>query len=466
MTARRTTRSQRSRAARQRRLFAEQLEPRMMLHGGDQALGAFYLPPQFRLGGDEAFLSGPAKGEPLQVAIEFLEGHAAELGLNTTDLESYVVSDQYTDEHSGITHIYLRQTFNGLEVMNADLSIHISPRGEVIHTTSSFVRDAQVVGEPGPPLVVSASQAFKEWSDDLGFGLLATPQVVTVDSDSPDAPTTLDVGSSLIEDVSARLVYVPTAEGLELAWRLDVHSADYTLWFDAFVDAGTGEPIYTDDQIGHASYNVYARPVQSPNDGSRSIQTDPQDVLASPFGWHDTNGAAGAEFTDTRGNNVSAQEDVNADDAGGFRPSGGASLDFNFPLDTTQDPATYQSAAIANAFYWVNLLHDVHYQYGFTEAAGNFQVNNYGRGGLGNDPVIVDIQDGGAGGDGFAALPDGQSPRMTLHRRSNPYRDSALDTDILVHEFGHGISGAFDRRSGKCFCTQCQAKPGDERRLG
>ncbi|QDU31357.1 Calcium-dependent protease precursor [Anatilimnocola aggregata] len=440
MANRSANRIRRSHAVKRRRLLAEKLEPRMMLHGGDESLDTFYLPPQHRLGGDATFLSGPKQGAPLQIAVDFLKEHAADLGLNAADLESSLVSDQYTDEHSGVTHIYLQQIFNGLEVMSADLSIHVSDRGEVIHATSSFVGDVRVVEDLRPRFVISAPQAFLAWNDDFGLSSLTVPQVTSVTSDVSAAAVTLSVKDQMLDDVAAKLVYVPTAKGLELAWRLDVHSRDYTSWFDAFVDAETGESLYTDDRIGHATYNVYSRPVQSPYDGSRSVLTDPHDTLASPFGWHDTNGAAGSEFTDTRGNNVLAQEDLNADNTGGSRPSGGASLGFNFPFEASQDPANYQSAAITNAFYWINLLHDIHYQYGFTEAAGNFQVNNYGRGGLGNDPVIVDIQDGDGGGDGFAALPDGQSPRMTLHRRSNPFRDSAFDTDILVHEYGHGIS--------------------------
>ena len=91
--------------------------------------------------------------------------------------------------------------------------------------------------------------------------------------------------------------------------------------------------------------------------------------LRTDYSWHDTNGAAGPEFTDTRGNNALVQEDVNHDNVGGFRPSGGANLKLNFPLNTALDPANYQSAAITNAFYWVNLPHDVHYQYGFTQTA-------------------------------------------------------------------------------------------------
>ncbi len=40
------------------------------------------------------------------------------------------------------------------------------------------------------------------------------------------------------------------------------------------------------------------------------------------------------------------------------------------------------------------MLHDIFYEYGFDEASGNFQQNNYGNGGNGNDFVYADAQDG------------------------------------------------------------------------
>src|SRR5262249_9789439 len=175
----------------------------------------------------------------------------------------------------------------------------------------------------------------------------------------------------------------------------------------------------------------------------RAIVPTTHAATASPFGWPDTNGAGGAEFPDTRGNNVSAQEDTDANDTGGFRPSGGATLNFNFPLDLTQDPGAYQSAAITQLFYVNNLLHDIHYHYGFTEAAGNFQVNDYGRGGVGSDPVQADAQDGsGYDNANLATPPDGLSPRMQMYvfYSTFPNRDGDLDNGIIIHEYGHGVS--------------------------
>lgn len=70
--------------------------------------------------------------------------------------------------------------------------------------------------------------------------------------------------------------------------------------------------------------------------GPRTLVTDPADATASPFGWHDINGAAGAEYTYPRGNNVYAFEDSDGNGAppsGTPGPSGGASLKFDFPFD-------------------------------------------------------------------------------------------------------------------------------------
>ena len=59
------------------------------------------------------------------------------------------------------------------------------------------------------------------------------------------------------------------------------------------------------DYVDHeGAYNVFAIPKENPDDGPRTLEVDPAVAPASPFGWHDTNGIAGAEFTITRGNNV------------------------------------------------------------------------------------------------------------------------------------------------------------------
>jgi len=145
------------------------------------------------------------------------------------------------------------------------------------------------------------------------------------------------------------------------------------------------------------------------------LVSEPSDDIASPFGWHDTDGVSGADFTITRGNNVWAQEDRNGDNGVGHAPEGTATLTFDFPLDLDQPAAGYENAAITNLFYHNNMMHDIWYKYGFDEASGNFQSNNYGNGGLGNDFVRADAQDGsGTNNATFGTPPDGGSGVMTM----------------------------------------------------
>lgn len=208
-----------------------------------------------------------------------------------------------------------------------------------------------------------------------------------------------------------------------------------------------------------AAYEVFARPKEYPDDGPRTIEVDPALAGgdASPFGWHDTDGVAGAEYTTTRGNNAHAYTDVDADNAPdmGGAPDGGAALEFLFPLDLAADPASYRPAAVTNAFYWCNVLHDVLYRHGFDEAAGNFQEANYGRGGVGGDPVLVEVQEGAfTNGVTVTSPADGGSPRLQLgvFTLTSPRRDSALESYVIAYAYSRAVTM---RLVGGPFDTTC-----------
>ncbi len=140
-----------------------------------------------------------------------------------------------------------------------------------------------------------------------------------------------------------------------------------------------------------------------------------ENLNASPYGWHDTNGAPGAEYEITRGNNVWAKEDISGTNTGGASADGGPDLNFDFAFDFNENPNLSIDASIVNLFYGSNIMHDIFYQYGFNEASGNFQQNNYGLGGIGNDYVNADAQDGsGTNNANFATPGDGGKPRMQM----------------------------------------------------
>src|SRR5690606_16666540 len=109
---------------------------------------------------------------------------------------------------------------------------------------------------------------------------------------------------------------------------------------------------------------VYPFPTESPSHGSQTLVNEPADAFASPFGWHDTNGQSGAEYTITRGNNVLASEDLQDNDTPGYSPDGGANLLFDQAYAPPMQPLNYLDASITNMFYACNVLHDVLHHYG------------------------------------------------------------------------------------------------------
>jgi extracellular elastinolytic metalloproteinase len=406
-----------------------------------------YVPPTRMLqGAAGGFLSPARQGDPLSIAKQFLTAHAGDLSLTPLDVSQALVTDQYTDQPSGVTHIYMRETFNGLPVVGADLGIHLMSDGSVINANSSFIPGlgaSQTGLVPSPQLdpITALPHAA------AALGVVTGPLTLLVGSSA--TATIISAPSLSLDPIPAKLQYFATKNGAQLGWdfvlRLPNHDGD---WYDIGVSTSDGSTLFANNWTDHiAQYNVFPIPTKAPNDGSRQLVADPSDPLASPFGWQDTNGVAGADSTITSGNNVSAQDDADANNVitpgTTVQPNGGAALNFDFPLDLTQSPSAYRSAAVTNLYYWNNIIHDIHYHYGFTEAAGNFQVNNYGRGGFDNDPVQADAQDGsGTNNANFATPPDGSSGRMQMYlwNQTSPGRDGDLDATIMVHEYGHGVS--------------------------
>ncbi|MBC7856041.1 MAG: M36 family metallopeptidase [Pirellulaceae bacterium] len=434
--------------ASKRRLFLEQLERRDLMAIAELAA----LPDQYYLASPnvDAYLTAPQLGARATLAINYLRANASTFGLTAADLNHYEVTNSYFSQVGGVDHVYLRQTYNGLPIANAVANVSLKPDGRVISASASFVPGLiEPSPNPGPTPYIPADFAVRRVASAHGMSF---EQSITTSSPASgrNMRTVLRAPNMSAKDIVAELHYVPkNTGGVQLAWKVNVDMIEGFNWYDASVSAEfisgapIGQLVNVSDWVDDASYNVYPVPVESPIYGPRAILTDPQDPVYSPFGWHDTNGAAGAEFTVTRGNNVSAQEDADDNNTGGIQPSGGAALNFDFPLDPTQAATTYTAAATVNLFYWNNILHDVTARHGFDEVSGNFQQLNYTGLGLGGDQVEADAQDGsGTNNANFATPPDGQSGRMQqyIFDITNPTRDSSLESGIIAHEFGHGVS--------------------------
>ncbi|HYP23642.1 MAG TPA: M36 family metallopeptidase [Actinomycetota bacterium] len=411
---------------------------------------------------------GPQKGKPerkaekqpkaVRIAAEHLE----------VDPDKVEVTDLYTSDHNDVTHVYLRQVVKGEEVLGAEATVNVQ-NGVVVFAGEQFVDPKEATGDQ----------------------VLDGPAALGAAIESLDEPA-LEV--TRLPSLNYRALPDGTAR---LAWDVEILTDDH--WWNVSVDAETGEVVYRYDlvdseQAEHiaartarpedgatasallaqkpilppeqtddgSSYNVYAMPLESPNDGDRSIVENPADAVASPFGWHDTNGLPGPEFTITRGNNANAYIDTidgNGPDPAS-QPDGGRGLDFDHPIQTLDaTPAAYRDAAVDNLFYWTNVMHDVTFRYGFNEEAGNFQASNYSGAGRAGDEVQAEAQDGsGALNANFATPAEGVPGRMQMYLwvdafdslslqqddvvrpYSHQVRDGDLDAGVIAHEYGHGIS--------------------------
>ena len=168
----------------------------------------------------------------------------------------------------------------------------------------------------------------------------------------------------------------------------------------------------------NGTYRVYEFPTESPVHGPHVMVNNPAIPAASPFGWHDVDGVEGAEFTITRGNNVHAYQDIDDDQlSSNDEPDGGEELIFDFAHDVDAEPNESIEADVTNLFYANNLVHDITYLLGFDEASGNYQSNNYGNGGAGNDNVIAHALDGsGTNNANFGLSTDGNNGNMNMFR--------------------------------------------------
>ncbi len=385
---------------------------------------------------------------PVDIATAHVNSHLTEWGLTAQDIEGMTVSDQYTDKTTGIARVYFQQRYHGIPVYNAIQNVTISAKGEVFYTGKRF--HANLVTKTNTVIpVLSAADAVQKAAEHLG---LEAGEVKLARKIS-DMEYVFEKGSISQHEITVKLMYQPRQGSILLCWNVGIEPVGTSDMWNIRIDAvtsgmldknnftvychfgpkevkklDTGSKALAAETHEHitkglnppafadASYNIWPLPAESPIHGARSVVTNPADPIASPFGWHDTDGVDGAEYTITRGNNVHAYQDTSGLNSSiGDEPDGGPNLNFDFSFDPGWEPIQYMPTAVVNLFYMNNVMHDFAHHYGFDEAAGNFQTKNYGNGSGGGDAVRAEAQDGsGTDNANFSTPDDGSPGRMQM----------------------------------------------------
>ncbi len=386
-----------------------------------------------------------------QKAESVVKNLYAQWQLAPEDVSDIILQGQYKDLHNGISHFYFRQRYQGIEIYNGIWGIHLSKDDQVIFNAVNFESNiSEKINSTSPRL--TAEEAVKVALQ--LFNARKRMDLVPVKRKG----NTYFFQSKKVSDepILATLNYFPSSKHeITLCWKVFINlQEDPDSWL-LQIDARTGNMLKQINQTIHctfdhypgvahelhectavppkvaahspllhapkdqnmnsrAQYRVFPVPVESPLHGFRKLIPE-LNTPGSPLGWHDIDGRAGAEFFTTRGNNVYAYFDRDANNIPDSIFMGSDNLIFDFPYNATSDPNNNREAALTQLFYMSNFMHDFSYNYGFTESAGNFQQVNYSGAGQGNDPILAEAMDGsGLNNANFSLSSDGRPSRIQM----------------------------------------------------
>jgi subtilisin-like proprotein convertase family protein len=400
------------------------------------------------------FLTGPS-ADRVGALRGFLGDYAGAFALSADDINALDVVADYENPAGNMAWVELEQRINGLPVFGGILRGGFTAKGELAATTGQLapaIDPASVSLQPG----LSAAQAISTAAASVGWQVAASGlSQKTVDQ----ATGKLTFAGPLADDSKAWLLYFPLTTGVaRLGWATEVWG-DPDVYF-TIVDAEDGTVLFrrnlTDFQTQSATYHVYNDDSPAPSSPSPAL---PGANYQAPYISRTAHTLIGNEapnafnnlgwmtdgLNETQGNNVIAGIDRVAPNGVDATVTGSSRV-FNFTYNPeTDSPLTvaYQNGDVTNMFYWVNKFHDATYLLGFTEAARNFQNDNFGRGGVGNDRVSAEGQDGsGTNNANFSTPADGGPGRMQMYLWTGPTPDRSgdLDRDIILHELTHGLS--------------------------
>jgi hypothetical protein len=394
---------------------------------------------------------------------EYLQQNFNNWSVQAADFNGIEITSTASSKAEGVKHYYVRQTFKGYPVVNGVGSLTI--KNKVVISASGRFQD--LPGQFSVQPTISAESAIELATKVIG---IVYEKSALLEENKQTEVYLFNKGNMSQVDIPVQLMIQINNNVPDLVWNLSIQPSKGDHWWSLRISAVTGELLFINDWVSQCNfdlcendehehhstvsntklmppppppgidqYMVYALPIESPSHGNRSLVINPSDAIYSPFGWHDTDGNSGDEFTITRGNNVFASDDIDNDDAPGYSPNGGPSLNFNYTYDSLLGVQGNLDAVITNLFYMNNMMHDVWAYHGFDEESGNFQELNYSGNGLGADPVLADAQDGsGTNNANFGTPPEGESPRMQMYLWT-----SSNVPDLLTINSPANIAGSY-----------------------
>lgn len=413
----------------------------------------------------EGHLSGPRDGtpdDPVATARSWLDANREFFGLSSASVESLAVTMDHELPGTGTHVVSFAQTFEGIRTTRGGtLNVAVTGDGRVRSYSGATVRSGELTGSYDLSAGAALDKVAGELAPDTDFDAEQTGERAGYQ--------TFDKGPFAAQSYVQKAAF-PTADGARSAYQVLFISALDAAW-NVVVDARSGDILYRASLVDHSEGTVYENFPGAPEGGDPVIKSF-DETEQSPSGYVDPTGLAGIDGPTTFGNNANSYANysnflVPADQAP--RPVS-ATSQFNYAYgmnwqrsEGQEVPPSYakdMEPATTNLFYHHNRVHDEFYRLGFTESAGNFQVNNNGNGGEGHDPILGLVHAGATtGGEPtytgrdnayMLTLPDGipSWSGMFLWEPINdafegPYSDGNFDATVIEHEYAHGLSNRY-----------------------
>jgi subtilase family serine protease len=369
-----------------------------------------------------------ARGSANASIRALLAANARRLGLERADLDGLTAVRDYTSRATGVRHVLFRQAADGIPVFDSTVGVHLLRDGSIARITSNA---APVEGRDPIPAITSGRAR---------------------------AEAAAQTGAAAGAAGPASLAWLPVDGRLRLAWHVVVTGPQEPDEFDVLIDARSGELLLRRNRVRYA--NGFARVIQGP--GTASL--DPRRPDPMPFGADGTAACPPPVNYAVRSLNTQFRDPGTVLAATGFlegnnttvmRGSGAESAQGTFDGSTWLFDFPFNSAGSAEAFLFfaMNYAHDFYYDLGFDEASGNFQVDNFGRGGVAGDPIRARARAAGRNNANYVHRPDGTVATINMFLwdgvgcwgedvdgDGTPDLDGDYDLDIVLHEYHHGVS--------------------------
>jgi len=410
---------------------------------------------------------------PEESVEKFIATNAELWNLSDEDVASSV--DIQSVSGNRMRTVQLVQKVDGIEVFNSEVTAAVNGDNEVVSLAGQLFPGAVRALRSRSATSTTPEQAIALATLDLTNVSCDAAAFVLTDTAAQDDTYTLynftekpGAAFHFTRPVRVKDVLFPLGdENFVPGYYIELWIRDYPAFAYVVDSVGTPDVLYrsnlaSDDKFAYRIYNAgdaLLRPEDSPAPGSPHPTGIPDGFQATPIDARlveveslltgDPWLPPGA--TTTAGNNCIAYADLASPDGFGTgdilgKITSADTFDYPYNHQLPASSPTNLQASIVGMFVHVNWLHDRWYEAGFDEAAGNAQLDNYGRGGIPGDPILAEGNDfSGTDNANMATPPDGSSPRMQMYlfrgcEPAMPARTSNFDAMITFHEMGHYIT--------------------------